>query len=53
MRERRVGTFHRAIHLPDSVDTENIQPTYRNGVLTIKIPKSESKKAKRLKVQPV
>lgn len=51
MRERRVGTFHRAIHLPDSVDVERIQPTYKNGVLTITVPKAESKKAKRLKVQ--
>ena len=50
MRERRTGSFHRALRLPDTVDTERIQPGYKNGVLTIAIPKAESKKAKRLKV---
>ena len=50
MRERRTGSFHRALRLPDTVDTERIQPGYKNGVLTISIPKAESKKAKRLKV---
>ena len=50
MRERRSGSFHRALRLPDTVDTEKIQPGYRNGVLTISIPKAEAKKAKRLKV---
>ena len=50
MRERRTGSFHRALRLPDTVDTERIQPGYKNGVLTITIPKAESKKAKRLKV---
>ena len=52
MRERRTGSFHRALRLPDTVDTERIQPGYKNGVLTITIPKAESKKAKRLKVVP-
>ena len=50
MRERRTGSFHRALRLSDTVDTERIQPGYKNGVLTITIPKAESKKAKRLKV---
>lgn len=50
MRERRSGSFHRALRLPDTVDTERIQPGYKNGVLTISIPKAEAKKAKRLKV---
>ncbi len=50
MRERRTGSFHRALRLPNTVDTERIQPGYKNGVLTITIPKAESKKAKRLKV---
>lgn len=50
MKERRVGSFHRALRLPDTVDTEKIHPTYTNGVLTVTIPKAESKKAKHLKV---
>ena len=52
MKERRVGSFHRALRLPDTVDTDKIQPTYKNGVLTINVPKAESKKARQLKVVP-
>lgn len=50
MRERRTGAFYRALRLPDSVDTNQAHPHYRNGVLTITIPKAEHKKAKELKV---
>ena len=50
MRERRSGSFHRALRLPDTVDTEKIQPGYKNGVLTITVPKAEAKKAKQFKV---
>ena len=50
MRERRTGSFHRALRLPDTVDTERIQPGYKNGVLTITIPKAEAKKARQFKV---
>ena len=50
MRERRTGSFHRSLRLPDTVDTEKAQPYYEHGVLTISIPKAESKKARHLKV---
>ena len=50
IRERRVGSFHRSLRLPDTGDTEGIDPSYKNGVLTITIPKAESKKAKHFKV---
>ena len=50
MRERRSGSFYRALRLPDTVDTDQAQPHYEHGVLTIAIPKAESKKAKQLKV---
>ena len=33
MRERRSGSFHRALRLPDSVDAERAHPFYENGVL--------------------
>ena len=50
MQERRSGSFYRALRLPDTVDTDQAQPHYEHGVLTITIPKAESKKAKQLKV---
>jgi HSP20 family protein len=53
MRERRVGSFHRSLRLPDSVDQTKATAKYENGVLTLTFPKSESKKPKRLKVEVV
>lgn len=50
LRERRAGAFHRSVRLPDTVDTEQAQSTYENGVLSISFPKQESKKAKSLPI---
>ena len=36
--------------LPDAVDAEAIKPVYRNGTLTITIPRAESRKARKLTV---
>ena len=51
MRERRAGNFHRALRLPDTLDTEKAQPRYDNGVLTIAFPKLAARQARQLKVQ--
>ena len=51
MRERRTGSFHRAIRLPDSVDPDRVEPRYDNGVLTITVPKAEAKRSRKLEVQ--
>ena len=51
MRERRSGSFHRALRLPDSVDADKVQPHYQHGVLTITVPKAEAKRARQLQVQ--
>lgn len=50
MRERRSGSFHRSLRLPDSVDPEQVHPHYKNGVLTITVPKAEAKRARELQV---
>ena len=51
MRERRSGSFHRALRLPESVDPDKVEPRYSNGVLTITIPKAEAKRARQLQVR--
>ena len=43
-RERRSGSFYRAISLPSLVDSDNVKATYNNGVLEIKMSKTEIKK---------
>ena len=50
VRERRSGSFIRSLRLPESVDADQAKPNFDNGVLTITLPKVESKKAKHLTV---
>jgi HSP20 family protein len=49
-REFSYSNFKRAFSLPDSVDMANISAKYKNGVLTIGLPKKEESKvqAKRM-----
>ncbi len=51
LRERRTGSFHRALRLPDSVEPDKVEPRYEHGVLTITVPKAEAKRARKLPVQ--
>jgi len=53
LRERRTGSYYRAIKLPETVDYENAESTFKNGVLTIKLPKLESKKTRKLEISAV
>lgn len=48
--ERAYGSFARTFALPDSVDTEKVSATYKNGVLTVRLPKKEVAKPKSVKV---
>ena len=50
-RDRRV--LFRALRLPDTVDSEKIESSYCNGVLTITMPKAEEKKKKQIEVKVV
>ena len=36
--ERRYGSFHRQIPLPDGVDPDEIHAAYNAGVLTVRVP---------------
>jgi HSP20 family protein len=48
--ERRFGRFHRAIRLPDRVDPDKVEAAYKDGLLTITVPKAESAKPRRIQV---
>ena len=39
--ERRYGSFARGIRLPASVDAANVAATFRNGVVTVVMPKAQ------------
>ncbi|MEM8670263.1 MAG: Hsp20/alpha crystallin family protein [Planctomycetota bacterium] len=50
-REHRGGDFERTIKLSDAVDVESVEAELTNGVLTIKLPKSESVKPRRIDIK--
>jgi HSP20 family protein len=49
--ERSYGSFSRSFSLANTVNTEAIKADYRDGVLTLTIPKREEAKPKQIKVQ--
>lgn len=50
-RERWFGKFERSFPLPMPVATDQVKATYRDGVLTVKLPKAEENKAKEIKIE--
>jgi HSP20 family protein len=51
--ERWFGKFERALSLPIPVETGQIKATYRDGLLTVKLPKTEGVKPKEIKINAV
>ena len=48
--ERSYGSFSRSFTLPSSVNTENAQAEYKDGVLTLTLAKREEAKPKTIKI---
>ena len=48
--ERAYGAFQRAIPLPRNVDIDRAEARYKNGVLTVRLPKAGSEQAKSVPV---
>jgi HSP20 family protein len=53
LRERRFGSFVRSLTMPAPVKAEAINATYENGVLTVRLPKMEQAKPKKIAVQAI
>ena len=49
--ERSYGNFVRSFAVPNSFDTEKIGASYKNGVLTVSLPKKEAAKPRQVKVE--
>lgn len=45
------GKFSRSFTLPDDVDVEKISADYKNGILTVTLPKTQEKKPKEIEVK--
>ena len=48
--ERPMGVFTRQLFLGDTLDTDNLQAHYEDGVLTLRIPVSEQAKPRKISI---
>jgi len=48
--ERRYGSFRRTFSLPNAIDADKITAAFDNGVLTVKLPKTERAKTTEKKI---
>jgi len=49
--ERSYGNFVRSFAVPNTFDTEHINATFKNGVLSVSLPKKEAAKPRQIKVE--
>lgn len=49
--ERSYGTFERVFTLPDTVNPEGVTADYKDGTLTVTLPKKEIAKPRQVKIQ--
>jgi len=49
--ERSYGSFARYFSLPDTVEPDKVKADYKNGVLTVTLPKKEIAKPRSIKVE--
>ena len=49
--ERSYGNFTRSFAVPNSFDTDKIAAAFKNGVLSVSLPKKEAAKPRQIKVE--
>lgn len=49
--ERSYGTFVRAFSLPDTIEADKVKADYKNGVLTVTLPKKEVAKPRMVNIE--
>lgn len=49
--ERSYGQFFRAFRLGTDVDPDRVEASFRDGVLTIEVPKSEARKPRQIQIR--
>lgn len=49
--ERSFGSFQRSFTLPTHVKSDKIEATYKDGILTVTLPKAEEAKPKQIEVK--
>lgn len=49
--ERHYGSFQRSFRIPDKVKTDELDATYKDGILRLSLPKAEESKVKKIEVK--
>jgi HSP20 family protein len=52
-RERALGQFSKTVELPFKVQAETVQAKFKNGILTIELPRAEEEKPKKISVNSI
>ena len=50
-RERSYGSFSRTVQLPFMVDTNKVEASFKNGVLTITLPRAEADRPRKITIK--
>ncbi|HDL89328.1 MAG TPA: Hsp20/alpha crystallin family protein [Thermodesulforhabdus norvegica] len=50
-KERETGKFKRAVRLPTQMDPDKVEAKFKNGILTVILPKSEGSKPRQIQVK--
>ena len=53
MQEWHIGEYHRVVPLPYPINSQRVNATYNNGVLTLSMPKGEQTTPRTIKVKKV
>ena len=49
--ERSYGSFVRTLELPTDIHADKVKATFKNGILEVRVPKTEAAKTKEIKVK--
>jgi HSP20 family protein len=49
--ERVSGQFERSVRLPEFIDSDNIDASFSNGVLTVHVPKAQAAKPRKIEIK--
>ena len=50
LRELPNGSFHRTLRMPTEIDADKVEAKITDGVLTLRLPKAESARPKKIKI---
>lgn len=49
--ERTYGSFHRSFRIPDAVQADKVDATYKDGILKLVIPKAQGSAVKKIQIK--